>query len=351
MNTKRLDRLQPQFAVACSHNASAPYVEVAVNRHNKPLRRHNCGLCSHGWWECDGDALSAPEALRMIADVSRRPQPQLGQDHRVKPGSPGRCPAPAAPRSRRDKTTSPLLPLLRMVGQAIGAEVVFYAPAGPDGWRMIGSVESGTARDLHGGSHLRHSECSVPGDALEYEDVFTSLLLLRQPADLTSGALGEAFPNLVQAGVGRVALAPVVASTGEVTAVILAVYSRCPVAQLLNGGRNPAGVSLETIASMGKLLDNAYRLMRAHGPVPTGALRRRAIPSSVQPEPREHLMLSRDVATLFGVTARTVGNWAAGGALASRRTAGGNLRFERGDVVALYETADHLPALSIEEAS
>jgi hypothetical protein len=49
------------------------------------------------------------------------------------------------------------------------------------------------------------------------------------------------------------------------------------------------------------------------------------------------LLHSKDVAAIFDVTERTVANWAKGRRLPSFRTAGGHLRFQRADVLALQD--------------
>ncbi len=56
---------------------------------------------------------------------------------------------------------------------------------------------------------------------------------------------------------------------------------------------------------------------------------RKAIPA--------RLLHSKDVAAIFDVTERTVANWAKGRRLPSFRTAGGHLRFQRADVLALQD--------------
>jgi excisionase family DNA binding protein len=51
--------------------------------------------------------------------------------------------------------------------------------------------------------------------------------------------------------------------------------------------------------------------------------------------PMSKLLHTTDVAALFSVTSRTVTNWAANNQLPSLRTPGGQIRFERADVLAL----------------
>jgi excisionase family DNA binding protein len=48
------------------------------------------------------------------------------------------------------------------------------------------------------------------------------------------------------------------------------------------------------------------------------------------------LMTTGEVAGMFGVSSRTIGNWVAAGVLPGVRTAGGHLRVRRCDAEALY---------------
>jgi excisionase family DNA binding protein len=51
----------------------------------------------------------------------------------------------------------------------------------------------------------------------------------------------------------------------------------------------------------------------------------------------DQLLTSAQVARVFGVTQRSVDNWANGGRLRALRTAGGQLRFQGADVLELLE--------------
>jgi excisionase family DNA binding protein len=51
------------------------------------------------------------------------------------------------------------------------------------------------------------------------------------------------------------------------------------------------------------------------------------------------LLDTREVATIFSVSQRTIANWAVSGKLAGWRTPGGQLRFQRAEVLAAAKNA------------
>lgn len=55
----------------CSHDATAPCINVVSAKYAKKLRLHTCGLCHHRWWECNGRVIGLPEVLRIIGDGAR----------------------------------------------------------------------------------------------------------------------------------------------------------------------------------------------------------------------------------------------------------------------------------------
>jgi excisionase family DNA binding protein len=61
---------------------------------------------------------------------------------------------------------------------------------------------------------------------------------------------------------------------------------------------------------------------------------------------RDHLLLPREVAELFGVTPGTVTRWANEGRLPSLQTPGGRHRFRRSEINALRPAATDRPAES-----
>src|SRR5487761_64403 len=88
MATEIFDRTSARAGTPCSHQASAPYIDVMRNRHNTTLRRHECGPCRCNWWESDGKLVGISDALRMITRAAGTPQTPLPQGKR--PLGPGR---------------------------------------------------------------------------------------------------------------------------------------------------------------------------------------------------------------------------------------------------------------------
>lgn len=316
----------------CSHRATVAFMDVAEATHGRKLRRYTCGRCVNSWWECDGFVVRLPEVLGIISDTAK-PGP-----HRRR-RAPASLPAPATseapvsvpgagntPVSLPGTGTAPaaLSALLGLVSQAIGTDLVAFATASPQGWQVVS----------YGGPR------AVATDAPGWQKLFTLVADLPRSGELPP-SLAAVCPGVAAPGAYRLLGAPLLGPSGTVSAAIVAAYR---VNVTSDGGKSmiaAPGVSAETLSCMGKLVEVAYRYGRRTGAAPGdpavtyGAIFRPA-PGAEPTGDRQNILMPRDVAEMFAVTTRTVANWATSGTLRCKRTVGGHLRFQKGDVLDLY---------------
>jgi excisionase family DNA binding protein len=266
--------------------------------------------------------------------------------------------------------------LLSWAGDALGTEYVLFAAPVAKGWSVTvpryRSTSQGTVSLAEGAGWS-----PAMATSLRDESLLATLAGLRGPVELSGGALAAFSPDLARAGVLTVLGSPVYAPSGALAGILIAAYRPRRVAEPPAGSARPAtsgalaqsepvvSAGPETIGCIARLLATAHHHLAAYQALeePPEALARSnarlpaqaeaagqgtsRVPGVVAPRPyapedllqggNSGLLLAREVSKVFAVSTRTVANWVNSGMLPATRTAGGHLRFRRGDVAALYE--------------
>jgi len=323
----------------CLHGATEMSLDVLKGSHDKKLQRRACGVCGGSWWERDGIVVQLPEVLGVIEGLARALPRAAPQKERRPIDGGSEKPRATCPSIPPDpvQATSPLVALVTWVGQAIGTDLVVFAAIGPLGWQITAGVEAtrgGVRPTCAGDVQLGQS---LLAEAFRHNGLLTTVAELHRPIELTTESLNAICPDLVAAGMGRVVGAPVYKPSGSLAAVIIAAYRAGREPDQLTVTEGAAWACRDTIACMGKLLATAHCHLRTVAASARGtklALRGAGPDDPMVGEP-DGLLRVRQVATIFAVTPRTILNWVRTGTLAATRTAGGHVRLQRRDVLAL----------------
>jgi hypothetical protein len=276
----------------------------------------------------------------MIKEAARAPRASASPElslvgNRDKEQFPGFYPT-LAPHSLHGPV---FLALVSWVGLATGADLFLFAAPGPTGWQVTGHAQARRRGDVAGGAGYEDLGPSLAAGALSYQGLMEAVAERRGPSELTREFMATVCPSLVSAGIEHAVGTPVYGPSRVLAAVVVAAYRADVATSPVVPGREVASVGWETIACIGKLLARAQSGLLSSSPpaVKHIDLVERDLPNDALRGDPDDLLVCRDVAAIFAVCPRTITNWARRGTLATTRTAGGDLRFRRSDVLALHQ--------------